>query len=100
MAIIDLTITARSKESGASGNSKYIAECHRVLQEKGIKHILTPMSTVCEGEIAEILNVIQLMHERLYKMGAERVYTQIRIDDNKDKTLTMEGKTKAVEEKL
>ena len=100
MAIVDLTITARSKEDGASGHSKYIAECHRILEEKGIKHILTPMSTVLEGEIDEIFSIISVMHERLYQMGAERIYTQIRIDDKKDKSLTMEGKKKAVEDKL
>jgi uncharacterized protein (TIGR00106 family) len=100
MAVVDLTITARSKEDGASGNSKYIAECHRILQEKGIKHVLTPMSTVLEGEVEEIFSAISLMHERLYEMGAERLYTQIRIDDSKNKTLSMEGKKKAVEDKL
>lgn len=100
MAVIDLTITSRAKEDGASGNSKYVAECHRVLLEKGIKHMLTPMSTVLECEVNELFGIISLMHERLYQMGAERIYTQIRIDDNKDKTLSMEGKKKAVEEKL
>jgi uncharacterized protein (TIGR00106 family) len=100
MAVVDLTITARSQKDGASGNSKYIAECHRILQEKGIKHILTPMSTVLEGETDKILGLIPYIHERLYEMGAERIYTQIRIDDKKDKTLSMEGKTKAVEDKL
>lgn len=100
MAIIDLTISARSDHEGSGGYSKYIAECHKILNETGLKYILTPMSTVIEGDIDEIFNIIRVMQERLYQMGAERIYTQIRIDDRKDNGLTMKGKIKAVEEKL
>lgn len=100
MAVVDLTISARSKEDGAGGHSKYVAECHKILEETKLKHVLTPMSTVIEGDIDEIFNVIRVMQERMYQMGAERVYTQIRIDDRQDKNLTIKGKLKAVNEKL
>lgn len=100
MAVVDLVISARSKEDGAGGHSKYVAECHRILEETGLKHLLTPMSTIIEGDIDEVFNIIRVIQERMYQMGAERVYTQIRIDDRRDKELTIKGKLKAVNDKL
>ncbi len=100
MAVVDLVISARSEDDGAGGHSKYVAECHKILEETGMKHLLTPMSTVIEGDIDEVFNVIRAIQERMYQMGADRVYTMIRIDDRRDKKLTIKGKLKAVNDKL
>jgi uncharacterized protein (TIGR00106 family) len=100
MAVVDLVISARSGEDGSGGHSKYVAQCHKVLEESGLKHVLTPMSTVIEGDIDEVLKIIRAIQENMYQMGAERVYTMIRIDDRNDKDLTIKGKLKAVNEKL
>ncbi len=58
------------------------------------------MGTIIEGELAEILAVIQEMHEVPFAHGALRVSTQIKIDDRRDKDATMQGKVEAVEEKM
>ncbi|KJS21511.1 MAG: hypothetical protein VR72_10240 [Clostridiaceae bacterium BRH_c20a] len=79
--------------------SNYVAKCHQVLDESGLKYQLTPMSTVVEGSLDKVLEVVRRMHEVPFIAGAQRVSTSIRIDDRRDKKLTMEGKIKAVEEK-
>jgi len=79
--------------------SKYVAQCHKVLDESGLKYQLTPMGTVVEGPLDKIMETVQKMHEVPFTNGAQRVSTSIRIDDRRDKQLTMEGKIKAVEEK-
>ncbi|MBC9783051.1 MTH1187 family thiamine-binding protein [Heliobacterium chlorum] len=87
--------------TGSPSLSRYVAACHRVLQQaQGIRYQLTPMNTIIEGELDKVLEVIRQMHEVPFGEGAQRVSTSIRIDDRRDKTLTMEGKVGAVEAKL
>lgn len=98
MAIVEVTIAPMG--TGAS-ISHYVAACHRVLEQAtDLKHQLTPMATVIEGDLDRILAVIRQMHEVPFANGAVRVSTLIRIDDRRDKELTMDGKLRAVNEKL
>jgi uncharacterized protein (TIGR00106 family) len=99
MAVVEVTIAPMG--TGTPSISKYVAACHKVLEQAtDLKHQLTPMATIIEGDIDRILAVIRQMHEVPFKEGAVRVSTLIRIDDRRDKELTMAGKVKAVTEKL
>lgn len=99
MAIVEVTIAPLG--TGTPSISKYVAACHKVLEEAAdLKHQLTPMATVIEGDLDRILAVIRQMHEVPFTAGAQRVSTIIRIDDRRDKVSTMAGKLKAVNDKL
>jgi len=99
MAIVEVTIAPMG--TGSPSISKYVAACHKVLEEApDLKYQLTPMATVIEGDLDKILAVIRRMHEVPFQAGAARVSTLIRIDDRRDKELTMAGKIQAVMEKL
>ncbi|HJX36028.1 MAG TPA: MTH1187 family thiamine-binding protein [Dehalococcoidales bacterium] len=77
--------------------SKYVAAVIDVVrQTKGITYQITPMGTVVQGPLAQVLALAQEMHEVPFKMGAKRVSTTINIDDRRDKLITMESKVKAV----
>ena len=81
--------------------SVYVADVERVLAKyKNIKTRLTPMSTILEGHWEEIMTAVKEMHETPFLNGAQRVSTRISIDDRRDKAITMEGKIKAVQDKL
>ncbi|MBO8154687.1 MTH1187 family thiamine-binding protein [Thermovirga sp.] len=80
--------------------SPYVAEVEKILRSYDLKVMLTPMGTILEGELDTILEAIRAAHEAPFKAGAMRVGTTIRIDDRRDKDLTMEHKVKSVEEKL
>ncbi|MDR3589602.1 MAG: MTH1187 family thiamine-binding protein [Negativicutes bacterium] len=98
MAVVEVTIAPMGV--GAS-ISPYVAACHKVLEQAtDLKHQLTPMATIIEGDLDRILEVIRQMHEVPFGNGAQRVSTLIRIDDRRDKELTMAGKIKAVRDKL
>jgi uncharacterized protein (TIGR00106 family) len=98
MAIVEVTIAPMGV--GAS-ISPYVAACHKVLEQAtDLKHQLTPMATIIEGDLDRIMEVIRQMHEVPFGKGAQRVSTLIRIDDRRDKELTMAGKIKAVRDKL
>lgn len=81
--------------------SAYVAGVEKVLAKyTNIKTLLTPMATILEGDLDEILTAVREMHETPFLNGAQRVSTRIGIDDRRDKQLSMEGKIKAVKEKL
>ncbi len=83
------------------GISKYVAGCLRLVRASGLKHQLTPMGTIIEGEIEEIFAVLQKMHESPFAAGARRVSTLIKIDDRRDRAEhTMAGKVQSVMDKL
>ena len=99
MAMIDISVVPVGTQSPSV--SDYVAGAVRILQnEPGIKYQLTPMNTVIEGDLAQLLNLVGKMHRSAFDAGAIRVVTTIRIDDRHDKPLTMEGKIGAVREKL
>jgi uncharacterized protein (TIGR00106 family) len=79
--------------------SAYVAECLRIVQESGLKHQLTPMGTVLEGEGREVMSVVMRCHERVLQMS-ERVVTSVKIDDRRDRKNEMERKVRSVQEKL
>ena len=77
--------------------SSYVKDCLRILDKhKDLKYELTPMATVIEGPLDEILEAIKEMHEAPFSKGAMRVLTHITIDDRRDKDLTMQGKIESV----
>ncbi|MGD2088108.1 MAG: MTH1187 family thiamine-binding protein [Candidatus Aminicenantes bacterium] len=81
--------------------SAYVAGVEKVLAKyTNIKTLLTPMATILEGDLDEILTAVREMHETPFLNGALRVSTRISIDDRRDKPLSMTGKVKAVKEKL
>ena len=96
--IAEITVAPRIPTAG--GTSYYVAGVEKVLRSHNLKVMLTPMSTIVEGELDEALAAVREAHEAPFEKGVQRVYTTLRIDDRRDKELTMDGKMKAVEEKL
>ena len=80
--------------------SEYVVEAVSVLKESGLKYKLTPMGTIVEGHIKDVLDVISKMHETPFNKKAERVYTTIKIDDRRDIKAEMDNKARSVMEKL
>jgi uncharacterized protein (TIGR00106 family) len=58
------------------------------------------MSTILEGQMSDIQEAVKAMHEVPFHMGAMRVSTTLRIDERRDKKITMESKLAAVRGKL
>jgi uncharacterized protein (TIGR00106 family) len=99
MAMIDISVVPVGTQSPSV--SQYVAGAVRILQdEPGIKYELTAMNTIIEGDLEHLLALAQKMHQSAFKAGVKRVVTTIRIDDRRDKPLTIAGKIAAVKEKL
>lgn len=81
--------------------SPFVAEVEKVLKKfPRLNSMLTPMSTILEGDMEEVLAAVKAMHEVPFRMGALRVSTTLRIDDRRDKKISMKSKLAAVREKL
>lgn len=81
--------------------SEYVAKAQRVIQaHKSVKSQLTPMGTILEGELDEVLAVIREVHESTFDERVQRVLTLVKIDDRRDKVLSMQGKLDSVAAKL
>ncbi len=81
--------------------SAYVADVEKVTgRHPNVKSMLTPMSTILEGTLDEILALIREMHEAPFLKGADRVSTRISIDDRRDIQASMESKLQAVREKM
>lgn len=98
-----MSIVAVSMAPAGVGTSmsSYVAAAHAVLRADGrVTFRLDPMFTTIEGELSVIFELIQKMEEAMFALGAQRVGTVIKIDSRRDKNITMEGKVRAVEEKV
>ena len=87
MAIVDVVVIPVGTEGPSV--SKYIAEIQTKLnefkQQGKIDYQLTPMNTLIEGDLKDLFEVIQAIHELPFDKGLDRVCTNIRIDDRRDK---------------
>ena len=93
-------ITVVPLGTGSASVSEYVAACLDVLaREKALTYRLTPMGTILEGSLEDILGVTRKMHEVPFLKGAVRVATTLKIDDRRDKKLSMEGKLKSVKKR-
>ena len=102
MAIVDVVVIPVGTEGPSV--SKYIAEIQSKLKEykaQGkIDYKLTPMNTLIEGDLKDLFEVVQAIHELPFDKGLSRVCTNIRIDERRDKSRNMNEKVKAVQQYL
>ena len=82
--------------------SRYVASSIEILKkEKGIKYKLTSMGTIIEADsVKRLLDIATKMHNRVFNRRIKRVVTTLKIDDRRDKKLTMAKKIKSVRKKL
>ncbi|MCZ8513896.1 MTH1187 family thiamine-binding protein [Paenibacillus filicis] len=100
MAIIEVTVIPIG--TATTSLSAYVADLHRMLEsaEEPIRFEMTSMSTIIEGDLEDLMNVVRRLHEVPFIHGAHRVSTSIKIDDRRDKAASMEQKLRSVQEKL
>ena len=80
--------------------SRYVAICHGILTEAGLRPQLHANGTNVEGEWETVFAAIKRCHERIHDIGAPRIATTIRLGTRTDKPQSMNDKIKSVESKL
>lgn len=102
MAIVDVVVIPVGTEGPSV--SEYIADIQLILEKQKeagiIDYQLTPMNTLIEGDLKDLLEIIQEIHESPFNKGLDRVCTNIRIDDRRDKSRKMNDKLDSVNKHL
>ena len=98
MAVLEISVVPIGIKS--SSLSSFVADCIHVLKNEKIRYELTAMGTNIEGNLKDLIRVALKMHQAPFKKGAPRVLTTLRIDDRRDKEVTLSGKKRAVQRKL
>ena len=94
MIILQLSIAPVGKDVSLS---RYVKKVISVLKENNIKFETNDMATVIETEDLETLfNIVEKAHKAVIESGAQRVITELKIDDRRDKNVTMGYKLKSL----
>lgn len=94
MPIAEISIVPVGTKSASI--SFFVIEALKTIQKNQIKHELTSMGTNLEGSLEDILRVTKRVHESAFKNGALRVITTLKIDDRKDRRMSMKGRVESV----
>ncbi len=77
---------------------KYVKNVINVLKKNNIKFETNAMATVIETEdLRTLFKVVEEAHRSVINLGAKRIITELKIDDRKDKSVTIKTKLKSIE---
>jgi uncharacterized protein (TIGR00106 family) len=96
--IMEISVFPTGKQGASLGDT--VAEIIKIAENHGINYELTAMGTNLEGDLDTLFRIAREMHEVCFGMGYPRVLTSIKIDDRRDKDLSMKYKVESVKEKV
>ena len=96
-AIVDLCVVPIDAGISLSG---YVAACEKVLEQFALHHTLHANGTNIEGDWDEVFAAVKKCHETVHKMGAQRIFTTIKVGTRVDKDQCMLDKIQSVQNKL
>lgn len=95
MSVMEISVVPLGTETPSV--SEYIADVIKMLEEENIAYELTAMGTIIEDESTDrLFDIAKKMHKVPFNKEIKRVVTSIKIDDRKDKTLTIREKKDSV----
>ena len=56
-----------------------VDEAIAIIDQSGVKYEVHPLETTMEGELSELLKIIEKMNERMIELGSSNVITQVKI---------------------
>lgn len=90
MIIASLSIAPIGKSSSVSPYVKIVID---TLKKEHVKFQTNAMATVIETkDLDTLFSIIQKAHQAVIAAGAERIITEIKIDDRRDKDATINSK--------
>lgn len=95
--IMDLTV---SPFGVGLSVSEYIAACHEIFDEAGLKTNLHAYGTNIEGDWDEVFAAVKKCHETLHQMGVPRLTSSLKVGTRTDREQTMADKVDSVKTKL
>ena len=91
-----MQITIIPLGTGTPSVGNFVADIQELLAEKGADYELNDMGTVIHGHPEELFSLAAEIHEFPFSKGAQRVVTQVVVDDRRDKERKIGEKKQAV----
>jgi uncharacterized protein (TIGR00106 family) len=96
MVLLEMSITPLGQGESVS---QYVAKCVDLVDRSGLSYELHAMGTIVEGELGEVLGLMQRCIEEVAK-SANRVTCAAKIDFRQGVTGSLQSKIASVEQKL
>lgn len=76
-ALVSIQIIPKTK----NGESviPYVDEAISIIDAAGVRYEVHPLETTMEGELSELLHIIEKMNERMIQLGSSNVISQVKI---------------------
>jgi uncharacterized protein (TIGR00106 family) len=100
MAVMEISVVPVG--TATPSLSRYVAGAVKLLEGmRNVRYELTAMGTIVEADrVEDLLEAARKLHESVFDAGAMRVLTAIKIDDRRDRKVSIEGKVKSVRDRL
>ncbi|WP_153126430.1 thiamine-binding protein [Peribacillus tepidiphilus] len=56
-----------------------VDEAIKIIHDSGVKYEVHPLETTMEGELSQLLSIIEKMNQRMIELGSPNVITQVKI---------------------
>ncbi|WP_374721171.1 thiamine-binding protein [Peribacillus tepidiphilus] len=56
-----------------------VDEAIKIIHDSGVKYEVHPLETTMEGELSQLLSIIEKMNQRMVELGSPNVITQVKI---------------------
>lgn len=96
MVLLEMSITPLGKGESVS---QYVAECVDIVDRSGLDYELHAMGTIVEGELDEVLGLMQRCIEHVAQ-HSDRVTCAAKLDFRRGAEGRIQGKVASVEAKL
>lgn len=76
-ALISLQILPRTPRG--ENVIPYVDRAIEIIDQSGVPYRVDPLETTMEGDLPELLKIIEKIHEEMVKMGSNSVIAQVKI---------------------
>ena len=76
-SLVSIQILPKTKEG--EDVIPYVDAAISVIDESGVKYEVHPLETTMEGNLTDLMKVIEKMNEKMIEMGSSNVISQVKI---------------------
>jgi uncharacterized protein (TIGR00106 family) len=95
MALLEISVIPVGTNTASF--SSYVTNAVQLIQQNGLQYQVTPTATVIEGNLDQLMDIAKQIHQNTMTSGANRVITNICIDDRADKNLNLTQQVQSVQ---
>jgi len=96
--IMEISVIPVGKAGPSLGDA--VVGVLKVAEKRGVNYEVNAMGTTIEGDLDTLFSVAREMHEVCFGLGYPRVQTIVKLDDRRDRDVSMKQKVESVKTKL